>query len=1364
MTIGKVKSFNIGTQNWDTYVRRVKQFMALNAIKSELHVATLVTVVGADCYDLMCDLCSPIQPESKTFDELVKLVKDHLEPERSEIAERHIFRQRKQQQGESIRSYLQSLKHLAKTCNFGEKLEENLRDQFVSALYSEEMRSRLFSEKNIDYKRAVELALALEAAERHASEACATTAGPAAASPGTSDGLHRVAGSGRARAARAAPGPASAASPAEPRRNCTRCGKPGHGEGRCRYKHYTCDKCGVKGHLKSVCNRGEVETSGNSGKKTNKGQFYLDSTSDSDSDDDSNFYNLGRINNNNNNNSYGCEFDSDRPYYVKLSVENALVKFEIDTGSKISAISQGFYDEMFLKVPIVKRILTFKSYTGDIIQTVGYIMVSVSYEGKKAALKLYIIKNGGPPLIGRTWIKELDLLRFNARNNHHYIFDENLLEKNLKDEFPEVFAEGLGTFKSQIRLHLKDDTPIFVKARPLPLALRERVERELDRLQREGVIYKVDRSDYGTPIVPVVKTNGDIRICGDYKVTINPRLKDFHYPLPRIEELFATLGGGEFYSKLDLSSAFQQCVLDESSRPMTAITTHVGTFVYNRVPFGIKCIPENFQKVMEETLTGLPFTTVFADDICVSGTNRSTHMTNLRAVLQRLKQNGLRINYAKCQFFKESVTYLGYRIDKHGLHTDEKKIKAIVAAPAPNNITQLRSFLGLVNFYSKFCKNMGDVLKPLYDLLKSDVTWNWSEDCKQAFSRIKKVLSSSPVLAHYNPSLQLILAVDSSPYGLGAVLLQRHGDGSERLICCASRTLNAAETNYSQLDKEALAIVFGVTKHHQYLYGRHFTLRSDHRALSYIFGEKKGIPVTAASRIQRYAVKLAAYNFKIEFIRSDKNSVADALSRLPLSSIKDRIRVDDEGYSYLNFVQEYFPLSFKDIKSEMVKDHLLSKIIGYVKFGWPHKASSDEEKAYFNRKETLHIDHGCLIWGYRIVIPTSLRETILKEVHDGHPGIVKMKQIARNYVWWETLDEDIERICSKCAACVSQRAQPAPAPLHSWPWPEEPWSRINVDFLGPFHSRYYLIIIDAHSKWIEVERVSSTSASAVIDCFRRIFARFGIPKRLVSDNGPPFSSVELATYLKHNGVKHLPVAPYHPSSNGAAENAVRTIKRVLKKAAIENVDDNTALSKFLFMYRNTEHGTTGREPAVAMLGRRLRGRLDLLRPDTAEVVRGAQIVQEQRAAASGPPLRQAMAGDAVIMRDYSKHRQKWAEGVVARRTGPVTYAVKTNDGRVHKRHIDQLLTKNRKSRFSIGGTTHEQAVETNTPDACVVETLNESVTESATNKEELPGEADGFIVNSNNSRTPPTPLNDNNSRLRRRAAIDCANKLKKCVE
>ncbi|XP_039757934.1 uncharacterized protein LOC120632195, partial [Pararge aegeria] len=282
MPFGKIEPFDVSSHNWDAYCRRVKQFIALNNISEDLHVATLVTHVGIACYELMCDLCSPDLPEDKKFEQLVKIVKDHLEPQRSEIAERHMFRQRKQRQGEIVSDYLKSLKHLAKHCNFRDSLEVNLRDQFVSGLQSEDMRSRLFAERNIDYKRAIELALALEAAERHAAEAAS-----GASSSAISEGLHRIRSS-PARAERGrmerregagglqadAAARAGALSLEGSRRGCWRCGRSGHPPSRCRYKFYSCDSCGQRGHLKVVC--GNVDKCSDAViQKNTKGQLFF---------------------------------------------------------------------------------------------------------------------------------------------------------------------------------------------------------------------------------------------------------------------------------------------------------------------------------------------------------------------------------------------------------------------------------------------------------------------------------------------------------------------------------------------------------------------------------------------------------------------------------------------------------------------------------------------------------------------------------------------------------------------------------------------------------------------------------------------------------------------------------------------------------------------------------------------------------------------------------------------------------------------------------------------------------------------------------------------------------------------------------
>ncbi|XP_063372488.1 uncharacterized protein K02A2.6-like [Cydia amplana] len=432
-------------------------------------------------------------------------------------------------------------------------------------------------------------------------------------------------------------------------------------------------------------------------------------------------------------------------------------------------------------------------------------------------------------------------------------------------------------------------------------------------------------------------------------------------------------------------------------------------------------------------------------------------------------------------------------------------------------------------------------------------------------------------------------------------------------------------------------------------------------------------------------------------------------------------------------------------------------------FGWPSNGLNEIEKQYISQKDSLHVDQGCLVWGYRIVIPKSLREKILREIHDGHPGIVKMKQIARNYVWWENLDADIERVAHECLACRSQRPVAPVAPLHSWSWPTQVWSRLHIDFLGPFCSDYYLVVIDAHSKWIEVEKVKTTSAPVIVGHLRKMFARFGLPKRIVSDNGPPFSSSEFATYLLRNGIKHTLIAPYHPASNGAAENAVRSIKRVLKKAQFENEDPHVALSRFLFTYRNSEQTTTGREPAVLMMGRRLRGRLDLLRPDTEEAVRAAQLTHEQRREGA---LRVADPGDKVLLRDYSKAGRKWQEGVVTKRSSPVSYEVRTSDGRTHKRHVDQILTGSktnslRKSRHSLSQVPDESPVSPNCPKTTSHRPVEDIDTEEFYDSVAAhsadpasPGARSGSPA-----QVPSASVPDRSPRLKRKAALKCLERL-----
>ncbi|KOB70119.1 polyprotein [Operophtera brumata] len=462
MLFGKLPEFELEDgRNWSSYVRLVRQFILLNEIKTELRVATLVTHVGARTYQLLCDLCAPNHPEDKTFDQLVVLVAGHLEPKRSEIAERHMFRQRRQEEGESISTFLQSLKHLATHCNFGATLEVDLRDQLVSGLRSEDMRSRLFAESSLDYKKAVELALALEAAERHAAEAVAgaalwATAGASGLGQGAAvAGLHRV-----------AQGPPAATGP---RGACWRCGKTRHAPNKCRYKSFVCDKCNVEGHLAVMCSKNRKDP------PESRYQNFINKDSSSDSDSSDGLYKLVSVNSD----------SKDGPYNYTLSIENTKVLFEIDTGSRISAVSKSFYDKHLSYLPTTSDGNKFHSYTGEAIVTLGRVTVKVTCRDVTLPLPLFIVNNGGPPLLGRQWLRKLKL---NSINVHHLSAEDDSEVDKLKLDFPDVFnvfKSGHDSCKTKVKLFVKDDMPMFCKARPLPLALRDPVEQELERLQRE---------------------------------------------------------------------------------------------------------------------------------------------------------------------------------------------------------------------------------------------------------------------------------------------------------------------------------------------------------------------------------------------------------------------------------------------------------------------------------------------------------------------------------------------------------------------------------------------------------------------------------------------------------------------------------------------------------------------------------------------------------------------------------------------------------------------------------------------------------------------------------------------------------------
>ena len=567
-----------------------------------------------------------------------------------------------------------------------------------------------------------------------------------------------------------------------------------------------------------------------------------------------------------------------------------------------------------------------------------------------------------------------------------------------------------------------------------------------------------------------------------------------------------------------------------------------------------------------------------------------------------------------------------------------------------------------------------------------------SKDCQKAFQQTKRCLMSSLVLVHFNPKLNVVLATDASAYGLGAVLSHQMPNGEERPIAFASRTMSPAECNYSQLEKEALSIIFGIKKFHQYLFGRQFTLLTDHKPLVTILGPKSCIPTLAAARLQRWAILLSAYSFHIGFRGTKDHANADALSRLPLKSVSTNHGTD--VVTRFNLVQmSGLPLTHSTLRSSSRRDSVVSKVIHYTLHGWPNSVP-ENLKVFWRRRHELTSEAGCLLWGCRVVVPAgACQRRVMEELHKGHPGIVRMKALARSYIWWPGMDQEIERWARACSPCTQVKSDPAPVALHPWVWPTKPWRRIHIDFAGPLFNKTYLVIVDAFSKWPEVWEMGVTSTTKTIEVLQHLFSKYGIPEQVVSDNRPQFRSEEFEEFVSTLGIKYYRSAVYHPATNGAVERLVKTLKQSLKAAHLTGASSKGVLNDFLFHYRATPHAVTGVTPGELFLGRSIRTLLDLLKPNTRnEVERNQAKQKEYHDQRRNSPL-SVKKGDQVLVRVYREGLVRWKQGVVTAVTGDRTVKVMLQSGTEVTRHFDQI----QRCPDEVPLTTEASAVEQETP-------------------------------------------------------------------
>ena len=927
--------------------------------------------------------------------------------------------------------------------------------------------------------------------------------------------------------------------------NCNSCGRS-HRRRQCPAFGRTCSKCNKRNHFASVC-----RSSGFSHCQPKPVHATFETRESSEED---NFCVTIA--------TPTCINNVDNLEPVLLNDHN--VNMQRDTGASISVLSSNLWNAIG-KPPLTKSHHTLHAYDGHTMMSLGKFSATICINNRFHPIDLVVVesdKNFG--LLGRDFLREESI---------HMTVPST----------PELILPTIKGVKA--KMELRDDaTPMFCRARPVPIAMESKVNAELRRLQDMGVITPITEGgvDNASPVVWVRKANGELRMCVDFKVHINSKIKTDAYPSPNIETIFSKLKNANKFAKIDLSSAYWQIELDEKSRELSVINTSKGLFYVNRLQMGMKNASAIFQRVMEQILHDLKGILIYQDDILIYGENELSLRKRVNAVKTRLREKDVTINESKSVEYMDEISFLGFSISARGIMPDEKLVNKILTLEAPQNKQEVEHFIGLVNYFGRLIPNFTCKVAPINKLRNANTPFRWTPECNTAFELLRKEIASSPVVQPYDADKEATLWTDASQNSIAAVLTQ-----DQHPVIYISRTLSKAEANYSNIERESLAIVWAVTRLKHFVAARHFTIATDHRPLEQLFHPEKPVPVSKTSpRICRWALLLMQYDFAIRYIAGKEIPHVDALSRLRFNSSPNP--EDEKCNEVLSVHSVQFQnsvISNPEIRSEPTRDPFIQRIGWRVVSGnWNN--CSQAELPFKHAREKLTIESGTLYYGSRVFIPLRLRQRAFHIAHDdSHAGIHSSIKRLKTSSWWPNMSRDIERFVNDCSLCQTSRPRTSHS-VDQWP-PSFPFQRIHMDWAMIPDIGNILVIVDSGSGWIEAFRCRDRSSEIIIKCLRTVFARFGIPELVVSDNAPEFTSNELIRWLNAIGANKMESPPYFPQANGSAERAVQTVKRALSCWKDTKQDFDVFLQRVLFNHRIASN-SRGRSPAEIVFGKPLR--------------------------------------------------------------------------------------------------------------------------------------------------------------------------------
>ena len=637
----------------------------------------------------------------------------------------------------------------------------------------------------------------------------------------------------------------------------------------------------------------------------------------------------------------------------------------------------------------------------------GTIDIKCRYKSPEWSTQtFYVADVNGPAILGLLGSTELGIITIHAMREDtptHQTPTHTPITSvsDLKQSYPGQF-DAIGSFDGKAMLHLKEDAqPTIDAPRKCSVHLKDKIKAELDNMESQGVIRKVEyHTDWCSSMTTVIKKDGSIRICLDPR-RLNDALKRCPHKVPTLEEIQPIFAGAQYFSKLDAKAGYWSAHLAEECQELTTFRTPFGRYCFQRLPFGLCTSQAVFQQHMDRIVQNVPGCVCIADDIAIVGKTEEEHDKNLHLLMETAKQEGLVFNSSKCAIKQEAINFFGSMYTRSGIYPDPSKVEAITTMPSPKNKEDLQRCLGLFTYLAAYIPNFSEKSAPLRELLHKEIPFIWDVDHEHALNSLKSAVSSGACLQFFDTKKETTLEVDASMKGLGACLLQ---DGKP--VAFASKSLSNAQSNYSNIERETLALVFGITRFHTYLFGKEFTVITDHKPLEMIW--KKPLR-SAPPRLQRLLIKVQGYRCQVKYRPGKEMVLSDTLSRLPNPKEARDIPLDVRVESICSEVEDSHEIDLiffgqhkrAELQTETSNDPVLRSLWQIVTQGWPENLHElpTPLRQFWSYRDEIGVSHGVLFKGSQVIIPTTLREDILTQLHLGHMGIESTRRLARETVF-----------------------------------------------------------------------------------------------------------------------------------------------------------------------------------------------------------------------------------------------------------------------------------------------------------------------------------------------------------------------------